>query len=120
MMTLLLMGSCAKPSEEYIHDNCEITAIEIANYNQPINYTIPGKINQETGEIVFPIPKNRKEYFDLTKLYVRANVPFDAIISPSLTGLKDLSEVRKVTVTATMTGKKKEYTLLAYYSRDYE
>ncbi len=120
MAALLLLGSCAKPAEEFIHDDCEITSIEIANYNQPISYTLPGIIDQENGKIEFPIPKNKKEFFDLTKLYVRANVPFDAIITPSLTGLKDLSQEMTITVTAQMTGKTKEYKMLAYWSREYD
>lgn len=114
----LLICGCSKVGIEHLHDNCEISSIDITNFGFPISHTVPGKINQETGEILFPIPKELKKQFDLTKLKVRANVAYDAIISPSLTGLKNLYEANNITVTARMTGKSKNYTIRAYYSRD--
>lgn len=123
LASLWLLGGCAKAGEEYLHDNCDISAIEISNFNAEFNLTIQGTINQETGEILFAIPKKYRQYFDITQLYVKANISYDAVIEPPLTGLKDLSRLDdpfRITVTATMTGRSREYTLKAYYSRDYE
>lgn len=117
-LLLASLPGCGKVGEDYLHDNCEITSIDITNFGFQISHTVSGQINQETGEILFPIPKILKKQFDITKLRVRANIGYDAIISPSLSGLKDLSEAYPVTVTATMTGRTKQYTLRAYYSRE--
>ena len=118
VLALMLLGGCGKVGQEVLHDSCEITSADISNFGFDISQTVSGKINQETGEILFPIPKELKHQFDITKLKVRANVRYDAIIRPSLTGLKDLTEAFPVTVTATMTGLTKEYTFRAYYSRE--
>lgn len=112
------MSGCQKVGIEHLHDNCEISSIAITNFGFPILQILEGKINQETGEILFPIPKVLKSQFNLKQLNVKANIGYDAKIEPPLTGLKDLSEEFKITVTATMTGRTKEYTLIAYYSRD--
>lgn len=117
-LVLTLAGGCGKVGEETLHESCEITSADISNFGFDISQTVSGIINQETGEILFPIPRELKHQFDITKLKVRANVQYDAIIRPSLSGLKDLTEAYPVTVTATMTGKTKNYTLRAYYSRE--
>lgn len=115
---MILAGSCAKADPEYDHTDNTISAIYIAPAFASISATVSGKINQETGEILFPIGKRLASSFDLTKIKVRANVPYDVQITPSLSGIKDLSEPYTITVTATQTGVSKKYTLQAYYSSD--
>lgn len=114
-----LLFGCQKIGIEHLHDNCEITSIDITNFEFPVLQRVTGQINQETGEILFPTPKALKSQFNINKLKITANIGYDAKIDPPLTGIKDLSgEGLKVTVTATMTGRTKEYILKAYYSRN--
>ncbi len=114
----MLVSACQKPDSEFVHDDPTITAASISPVKSIIATTVNGTINQETGEILFPIPKKVAEYYDLHNLRVRVNVGYDVKLSPSLSGVKDLSEEYEVTATATMTGNTKKYTLRAYFSRD--
>lgn len=114
----IFLSGCQKPGIEHLHDNCEISSIAITNFGFPVLQIVSGQINQETGEILFPIPKKLKSQFNLKKLKINATIGYDTTINPPLTGIKDLSEDLKITVTATMTGRTKEYTLKAYYSRN--
>lgn len=116
-LALFSAGSCAEPDEEFIHTDSRILSIEI----QPAGggAGIAGVIDETTGEIFFPIPKASREKFDVTRLVVRAEVEYDTFISPSLTGLKDLSS-RDNPFTITVTagnGNYRTYTLWAFYTR---
>lgn len=115
---LLLAGACQKADSEFLHTDNTITSISISPVTSPITTSIQGDINQETGEIDFAIPKRVADYYDLTSLRVKANVGYDVEITPSLSGAKDLSGYYEITVTATMTGESKKYTLHARYSRE--
>jgi len=113
----LFAASCATPDEDFVHTSSAITGIEI----QPAGggEAIAGVIDEVTGEIFFPIPRTRRERFDVTSLMVRANVQYDAVIYPSLSGLKDLSDPDdrfEITVTAGDKGSR-TYTLWAFYER---
>ena len=80
---------------------------------------IAGVIDETTGEVYFPIPKKEREKYDITSLMVRAEVEYDTFITPSLTGLKDLSD-RDNPFTITLTAGDKgtrTYTLWAFYTR---
>lgn len=116
LMTIVGAVSCVKPDSEFIHDNCTITAIYITPAHATVSTSVTGVINQETGEILFPIPRAVASNYKLDDLSVRANVGYDVKITPSLSGIKDLSEEYPITVTATMTGNSKNYTLRAYFS----
>lgn len=112
---IVIISACAKADAEFLHEDCEISAIYITPAETNTSKIISGIINNDTGEIKFPIPRKERSYYDLAKLKVRANVAFDAMIEPSLSGIKDLSEPFKITVTAS--SKTKTYTLNAYYER---
>lgn len=120
---LLAAAGCAKPDPEFVHDDCTISAIYITTPLSTTAAQIQGDINAETGEIMFVIHKReasawRTEDGGMTKVKVKANIGYDAYITPSLSGLWDLSEPVTVTVSAPMTGASKNYTLQAVFSRD--
>lgn len=110
--------SCQKPDSEFLHSDNSISSVLLLPAVSTVSTTISGEINQETGEILFAIPKNLRSSIDITKVKVRATVSYDVVITPSLSGIKDLSEEYPITVTATQTGESKNYTLRAYYSRN--
>ena len=111
----MLTFSCQKPDQEFLHSDNTISSILLL---PTVSTTITGEINQETGEILFSIPKNLRSSIDITSVKVRATVGYDVVITPSLSGIKDLSEEYPITVTATQTGESKNYTLRAFYSRN--
>ena len=110
----LSFGSCAEAEEDFLHTDSSIRSIEI----QPAGggAAIAGVIDETTGEIFFPIPKQQREKYDIASLMVRANVEFDTFIYPSLTGLKDLSDPIEIRVTSGNKGSR-TYTLWAFYTR---
>lgn len=110
----LVMGACAKPDEEFVHDDPTISAIYISPAFSDVPATVSGQIDQQTGKILFPISKSLQSYFDIRQVKVRANVGYDVRITPSLSGIKNLEEEYAITVTATQTGRSKNYTLRAY------
>jgi hypothetical protein len=117
VLGMLTAVSCVKPDENFIHRDSRIITIEI----QPDQGGTPiqGIIDTVTNEIFFPIPKIAREAYDITKLMVRAELPFDAYIYPSLTGDKDLSDPDnrfEITVMAG-DGSYRKYTLWAFYER---
>ena len=109
-----LATSCAEAEDEFIHTDSTINSIEI----QPAEGEagIAGIIDETTGEIFFPIPKQLREKYDVKKLMVRANVAYDTYIYPSLSGLKDLSDPMEIKVRAGDNGSR-TYTLWAFYTR---
>lgn len=120
---LTLVVNCAKPGEEYRHEDNSISSIFIVPASGTVSATINGVIAPVPGKddaytIDFPIPRKLKSSFDLTKLKVKATVGYDVKITPSLSGIKDLSEPYEISVEATQTGKVRKYTLQAYYERN--
>ena len=109
-----LATSCAEAEDEFIHTDSTINSIEI----QPAEggAGIAGIIDETTGEIFFPIPKQLREKYDVKKLMVRANVAYDTYIYPSLSGLKDLSDPMEIKVRAGDNGSRTD-TLWAFYTR---
>ena len=114
----MLAFSCQKPDSEFLHSDNTISSILLLPAESTVSTTITGDINQETGEILFAIPKNLRSSIDITKVKVRATVGYDVVTTPSLSGIKNLEEAYPITVTATQTGESKAYTLRAYYSRN--
>lgn len=114
----LLTFSCQKADQEFLHSDNTISSILLLPAVSTVSTTISGEINQETGEILFSIPKNLRSSIDITSVKVRATVGYDVVITPSLSGIKDLSEEYPITVSATQTGESKNYTLRAFYSRN--
>ena len=114
----MMTFSCQKADQEFLHDDATISSILLLPAMSTVSTTITGEINQETGEILFAIPKNLRSSIDITSVKVRATVNYDVVITPSLSGIKNLEEAYPIKVTATQTGKSKDYTLRAYYSRN--
>lgn len=117
-ITAFAISGCQKADEEFLHADNTISSVLLLPAISSVSTTISGVINQETGEILFAIPKNLRSSIDITSVKVRATVSYDVVITPSLSGIKDLSEAYPITVTATQTGESRNYTLRAYYSRD--
>lgn len=114
VLALTFAGGCAKADKDFVHTSSTISSIDIRPAGGGAE--IAGYINEDTGEILFPIPKQQREKYDLTRLMVKASLPYDAYCVPSLTGLKDLSDPYIITVYGGE-GEHRTYTLLAYYTR---
>lgn len=115
-LTAFAAGSCAEPEDDFSTP----TAAPL-HRGPPAGggAGIAGVIDETTGEVYFPIPKKEREKYDITSLMVRAEVEYDTFITPSLTGLKDLSD-RDNPFTITLTAGDKgtrTYTLWAFYTR---
>ena len=118
-----LMPGCAKPDAEFLHDDCTVKAIYMVSVLSGAQ--IAGDIDDEAGTIRFTIPKaDRKKWQDdegfVTRVKLRATIPYDAVITPSLLGQKDLINIEEpveITVTATQTGRTKTYNMKAAFSR---
>jgi hypothetical protein len=104
------LSSCEDHDPIVRKSDCTITSITVRGSATGTEYA--GTIDD--NQIVFNIPSSESSTIDITKLYVVANLPMEAIISPSLTGLKDLSSPFNLTVTAG-DGMEKMYTLLAQF-----
>ncbi len=119
---VLGFSSCATPNADIIHTSSAISAIEIYAHNdmgQQTGNPVAGVIDEVTGEIYFPIPNADRDLYDLTSLMVRATLPYDAVVYPSLSGLKDLSDPdNRFTITVTTAdASTRTYTLWAFYTR---
>lgn len=113
---LLTTVSCAKPDEEYLHTDNTISSIWITPADDATR-VVYGDIDEDTGIILFSIPRASRPYFPtLTSLKIRAIIGYDAVITPSLSGIKDLTSDFPITVTATMIGEDRNYILRAEYS----
>lgn len=118
---LFSLYGCAKPESEFLHSDNTISSIIMYPENGRSDRAVSGVIDQETGEISFPIPKVFRNDYDPTRVKVKATVGYDVKITPSLLGIKDLDnggDGLEIAVTATMTGESKTYVLKAYYSRN--
>lgn len=118
---LVGLSGCAKPESEFLHSDNTISSIIMYPENGRTDRAVNGVIDQEKGEIMFPIPKVFRNDYDPSKVKVKATVGYDVKITPSLLGIKDLDNGGnglEIVVTATMTGESKTYVLKAYYSRN--
>ncbi len=119
MMVMTVGGvvSCAEADSNYFHTDNTISSIWISPADNS-SRIIYGDIDYpEEGFITFTIPRSERPYFpDLTSLKIKAVVTYDAMITPSLLGIKDLSSDFVITVTAKMTGETRQYILRAEYS----
>lgn len=116
-MAAIAVSSCRKPGAEFLHTDNTISSIWITPADDATRI-IYGQINEdvEPAEIVFEIPRTSRPYFpDLSRLKVKAIVGYDAFVSPSLLGIKDLTSDFHIFVTANQTGETREYVLSAKY-----
>ncbi len=127
---LALLYSCAKPDEDYVHDDATISAIYMLTTQKDatgkaLSLSIQGSIDQDSGEISFVVSRDKRRQIDLTAVKLRANVGYDAYlsvtkeggkeVSRTLYGIHDISEGIDLSVTAKMTGRVKDYHLTARY-----
>ncbi len=120
---LVAFSSCAKPDEEYVHDDCTVHAMYMVTPLSTVAKQLVGDIDQDNGTISFSIPREQARYWKdkdgvPTKVKLSANLAYDAFVSPSLLGLHDIIDRSlEITVTANMTGKSKKYTITASFER---
>lgn len=134
MFALLLFCACAKENEEYIfiHENNLITQLvcsashssgefrgEIHEYNKEGermegNFTLED-VQDGYGLILVPISKTLENDVDLTNIYLRATVTYDAIISPSLSGRHDISGEGLIITVTSGENTKRQYRIRGYY-----
>lgn len=115
-----------------MHDDASISAIYMQTTQKDatgkqLSLSIQGVINEESGEISFVVPKDKRKQIDFTAVKIRATVAYDAFVSVTkeggnavgrtLYGIHDISEGIELTVTANMTGRTKNYTLTAQYQK---
>lgn len=123
-LLLLVFTSCKEEVQPYDHTDVEITALIAIN---PVSGEyLDGVISQNEGTIVFKVPRADADKFDLTKMKLQATVFFDALITPKLDGLFDITKDEeqnprlKLTVTSMMHPDdldiKKEYLVYGYVS----
>lgn len=120
--------SCAEPDEDFVHDDATISAIYICTTQKdatgkekPISFA--GVIDQDSGNVLFTVPKDKRKDIDLDAVKIRANIGFDAYVKVThesgkdvdrtLYGVHDITDVIDLTVTAKMTGRTKDYHLTA-------
>ena len=116
-LAVLTVSGCKKPVFTYIHDNVDITSITVTNLGEPVFASISGQINQETGEILFPIPRDDADKFDINHMKAYASIPLDARIEPPLAGIHDFEKDYPIKVISMQTGNSREYVLKVYFSR---
>lgn len=121
-------NSCAKPDADFVHDDASISAIyicttqkDVTGKEKPISFA--GVIDQDSGNIVFTVSKDKRKDIDLDAVKIRANIGFDAYVKVTreggkdvdrtLYGIHDITDVIDLTVTAKMTGTTKDYHLSA-------
>ena len=126
MFAALLVAGCKKPVYTYIHNDVTITSITVTNMGapdvpdfpgKPLFASVAGQINQETGEILFPIPRAEADKFDLHRMKAYASIPLDARIEPPLAGIHDFEKDYPIKVISMQTGNSREYVLKVYFSR---
>jgi len=130
----LLFYSCAKENEAYIftHDNNQITQLicrashtggefrgVIHEYNKDgermlENYTFED-IEGGFGLILVPISKTLEKDVDITNVYLRATVKYDAIITPTLSGRHDISGEGIIVTVKSGERTKRQYRIRGYY-----
>ncbi len=121
---LLCFVSCKEEIQPYDHTDVEISALLAIN---PVTGDyIDGVIDQNAGTIVFKVARADASKYDLTKMKLYATVFFDALITPKLDGLFDITKDEegnprlKLTVTSLMHPNdpeiKKEYEVYGYVS----
>ncbi|MGM9788044.1 MAG: hypothetical protein ACI3ZF_03970 [Candidatus Cryptobacteroides sp.] len=117
LLAFALTG-CEEPMEgDFLHTDNTISAIYMTPGRGTSSLSVSGVIDNEAGTVTFTVPKDKRKDIDLTEVKLRASVSLDAFITPSLMGWHDISSPKEITVTASMTGESKKYTLSASYEK---
>ena len=131
---MLLFSTCAKENEEFIfiHDNNLITQLvckpsqtggeyrgQIYEYDKN-GVMMEDKFTLEDvadgyGLILVPISKTLEKDVDITNIYLRATVTFDAMITPSLSGRHDISGDGIIVTVKSGERTKRQYRIRGYY-----
>ncbi len=127
LITLCTAFSCAEADEEPIHTYNTIKSIRIRPLtDDPTIPAIQGEIDEERHEIRFKIYRDERAKYEkepnvFLPFYIEAELGWDAVVTPALTGLHDFnyydaaSNPMVITVTA-QSGEQRQYSLLVYVS----
>lgn len=134
VVAVLLISGCAKENPDYIfiHENNLISQLivsashssgefrgEIYEYNRDGDlmegdFTLED-VKDGYGLILVPISKTLENDVDLTNVYLRATVTYDAMISPSLSGRHDISGDGMIVTVTSGENTKRQYRIRGYY-----
>lgn len=131
---LSLLWCCESPDDEqFIHDSNLISQIVckpsrggaeyiggIYEYNKNGDL-MSGEFTHEEveggyGLILFAISQSLEDDVDLTNIYLTANLTYDEILTPSLSGMHDITGDEGITITVTSgLGTTRQYRIRGYY-----
>jgi hypothetical protein len=130
----MIMGSCAKENEAFVfvHDSNLISQMigkashsggefrgEIYEYNKDGQLMEAGFTQEEVeggyGLILFPISSTLQNDVDLTRIYLKATVTYDEMISPSLSGRHDISGDGMIIMVKSGENTKRQYRVRGYF-----
>ncbi|MBO4605911.1 MAG: hypothetical protein J5667_05175 [Bacteroidales bacterium] len=130
--------SCKQVEMPFTHADSDVQITSMLMWNLPfknltadspfdrkesVEATITQNAPDEVGEIVFAVPRNKRTYWDLTKVTLQATLFYDLYITPGLSGqydltLDDADQPRlELTVKSSRTGFEKKYKVWAYIKR---
>ncbi|WP_033563061.1 hypothetical protein [Sphingobacterium sp. SYP-B4668] len=134
LLIAFVFGSCAKENEEFIfvHDSNLITQMigkashsggefrgEIYEFNKAGEMMEAGFKQEDVeggyGLILFPISATLQDDVDLSKIYLRATVTYDEIITPSLSGRHDISGDGMIITVTSGERTKRQYRVRGYF-----
>lgn len=129
---LFLLVNCKSADEEFVHESNIITEInckvkhdgtsftgEIYEYNAN-KELITGPFTQKDieggyGLILFSVSKSLQKHFDLSSVYLVANVGYDAFITPTLSGKHDITGDGIIVSVKSGVGTLRHYRVRGYY-----
>lgn len=126
------LWNCAKADPEFVHDTNTISQMVcrttpagadyrgvIYEYDRNENL-VTGNFTQQDvdggyGIILFPISLSLQKDVDLTKIYLRATVTYDEIITPSLSGTHDITGDGIIITVTSGVGTTRSYRIRGFY-----
>lgn len=134
MLLILLMSRCAKENEDYIyiHDNNLISQMicksshtggefrgVIHEYNSEGERMTSSFTKEDVhngyGLILIPVSKSLEKDVDLSNVYLRATISYDAMITPSLSGRHDITGEGIIITVESGERTKRQYRVRGYY-----
>lgn len=130
----LILSACGKENPDYIftHDDNLIHQMigkaahgssefmgQITEFDQD-DQVMEGDFSQPDveggyGLILFPIPKSLENDVDLTRMYLKATVTYDEMITPSLSGRQDISGEGMIITVTSGEGTTRQYRVRGFY-----
>ncbi|MDR0729753.1 MAG: hypothetical protein LBF19_06515 [Prevotellaceae bacterium] len=132
LFVAISLWNCAEANPEYVHDTNTISQMVcrtspagadyrgvIYEYDKEENLVTGAFTQQDVeggyGLILFSIPLSLQNDVDLSKVYLRATVTWDEIITPSLSGTHDITgDGIMITVTSGV-GTTRQYRIRGFY-----